>query len=340
MKRIVGIRRERRKLANGKEVTYLYNRKTGERIHAEEGTPEFALEVAKQNEGRGKEGYTLKDAFAMYMLTPDFKRLKSVTKDKYEYAIRKLEPWMSLPVKEMRRKHVIRIRNILSDTPGSANNVISKLSTVLQHALDIEIIDINPCHRIKKLPIGEHQAWTQAEIDRFFDNARPDLRLAAMMGLYTCQRIGDLVTLRWSAYDGSVIRLTQSKTGTPVVIPVHWRLKQEMDAVDRMSTHILTTTQGRPWAYHGLRTALKREFVRLGLPQARFHGFRKSGMIYLAEMGCTAPEIMAISGHKTMAQAQQYITMVEQEKLARSAMKRTEAGIVIPISGDRHGLVG
>ena len=39
----------------------------------------------------------------------------------------------------------------------------------------------------------------------------------------------------------------------------------------------------------------------------RAHGLRKAACVRLAEAGCTAPEIMAVSGHRTLGQVQIYI---------------------------------
>jgi integrase/recombinase XerD len=56
----------------------------------------------------------------------------------------------------------------------------------------------------------------------------------------------------------------------------------------------------------------------------RAHGIRKAACRYLAHAGCTAPEIMAISGHSTLAQEQVYIDEVEQERRAETAMSKMQ----------------
>lgn len=56
-----------------------------------------------------------------------------------------------------------------------------------------------------------------------------------------------------------------------------------------------------------------------GLPQCSMHGLRKSACRRLAEAGCTAPQIMAISGHTSLAVAQGYIRSADQKRLARQA---------------------
>jgi hypothetical protein len=46
------------------------------------------------------------------------------------------------------------------------------------------------------------------------------LHLPLLLALWTGQRQGDLLRLPWSAYDGTHIRLKQSKTGARVLLPV------------------------------------------------------------------------------------------------------------------------
>ena len=59
------------------------------------------------------------------------------------------------------------------------------------------------------------------------------LILALMLALWTGQRQGDLLRLPWSAYDGTRIRLRQSKGGVQVVVPVGKPLKLMLDATKR-----------------------------------------------------------------------------------------------------------
>ena len=59
----------------------------------------------------------------------------------------------------------------------------------------------------------------------------------------------------------------------------------------------------------------------------RAHGLRKAACMQLAHAGCTAPEIMAVSGHATLSEVQKYITAVEQDRMAEAAMVKRAARI-------------
>jgi hypothetical protein len=52
------------------------------------------------------------------------------------------------------------------------------------------------------------------------------------------------------------------------------------------------------------------------------HGLKKSALRRLAEVGATAHELMAISGHKTLAETQRYTDAADKTRLANSAMAK------------------
>jgi len=60
-----------------------------------------------------------------------------------------------------------------------------------------------------------------------------------------------------------------------------------------------------------------------GLTDCPLQGLRKASCRRLAEAGCTAHEIMAISGHKSLAEVERYTRAVEQEHMAEKAISRT-----------------
>jgi integrase len=62
-----------------------------------------------------------------------------------------------------------------------------------------------------------------------------------------------------------------------------------------------------------------------GLPLAcQPHGLRKTAGKRLAEVGCSAHEIMSILGHKTLAETEKYTRDASQRTLATSAISKLE----------------
>ena len=55
----------------------------------------------------------------------------------------------------------------------------------------------------------------------------------------------------------------------------------------------------------------------------RAHGLRKAcGSARLAEAGCTAHQIAAITGHASLREVEHYTKAAEQKRLARQAMEK------------------
>src|SRR5215472_485397 len=63
-------------------------------------------------------------------------------------------------------------------------------------------------------------------------------------------------------------------------------------------------------------------------PHCTAHGLRKAACRRLAEAGCSANEIAAISGHKTLREVQRYTDAADQARLARNAMARTATAAI------------
>jgi integrase len=133
------------------------------------------------------------------------------------------------------------------------------LALVLAWAKDRGKISVNPCEKGGRLYEGTRVdfVWTIEDEAAFLKDAPAHLHLPLLLALWTGQRQGDLLRLPWSAYDGTYVRLRQSKTGAHVVIPVGVPLKIALDAAARskQSTLMLVNLEGRPWTPDGFRAS-------------------------------------------------------------------------------------
>lgn len=79
---------------------------------------------------------------------------------------------------------------------------------------------------------------------------------------------------------------------------------------------------------------------KAGLPERCVtHGLRRAAARRLAEAGCSANEIAAITGHASLEEVARYTKAAEQRKLARSAMDRlVQEQHGIPTSSHTEGL--
>jgi len=140
--------------------------------------------------------------------------------------------------------------------------------------------------------------------------------------LYTGQRRGDVVRMGPQHIRKGVLSVTQQKTGTELAIPVHPRLAGIIAATECGHPAFLVTAAGAPFSVDGFGHLFREWCDAAGLPQCSAHGLRKAACRRLAEIGCSAPEIAAISGHKSLREVQRYIEEADQARLAQAAMRR------------------
>lgn len=244
-----------------------------------------------------------------------------------------LRPWLKVaekPVATVTRRDILDARDAIASTrgTGAATAFGRAAAAMFAWAVDRDWIPYSPAYRIKPLPRGSLPAWSEAEIAAALAGLPEHLRRVTVLALYTGQRRGDLCAMTWAAYDGATIRLRQQKTGTALVLPVHPNLKAELDGwkAERSGLLILSPPRGLAWAGEHLSHEMAKGLAKLGLPdRLNVHGLRKAAARRLAEAGCSAHEIAAITGHRSLSMVQHYTDSADQERLAGAAVARLQS---------------
>ena len=262
-----------------------------------------------------------------YRASPEFDRLVDETKQAYLRSISRLAPLYRVKVDEIRRRHIITLRNQIRHTPGAANHLVSVVSVLMKFAVMMEYRD-DLLAGIEKLPVGEHRRWLDEDVEFALNKFPEHLRRAVVLGLYTGQRASDLVKMKWSDFDGEGITVTQKKTGTSLWLPCHLELRKELEVwkMDRTTMTILSRPSGQPYSAAALSSAMSKMIARcqpklLGL---RFHGLRMTAAAKLAEAGCSVHEIASITGHKSLQMIEHYTAGADQIRRAKAAIIKLE----------------
>jgi integrase len=232
-------------------------------------------------------------------------------------------------VATLQREHVQALVNSKADTPSAARNFLNTLRVLMAFAVEIGMRSDNPTLgvRLPKIKTTGWRTWTEEDIAAFEakHSIGTQARLAMALMLYTGQRRGDIVHMGRQHVRNGSIEVRQHKTGTPLTIPIHPDLLAILDATPSKHLPFLTTTQGKPFTSAASFGNWFGDCCRqAGLPKGTAaHGFRKAACRRLAEAGCTASEIMAISGHKSLSEVQRYCAAADQARLARAAHAKT-----------------
>ncbi len=265
---------------------------------------------------------------ASFYASAEFLDLSPSTRRTYRSVIEELrERHGRKPVRQMLRRHVKELMAEKVATPGAANNRLKRLRQLLDHAVELEWRTDNPARGVKPLRTsGEgFHTWDEGEIARFLDVHGPGTlaRRAMVLMLYTGAARVDAVALGWgNIRDGRLSyrrRKTARSGGVMIDIPVHPILAATLEECPPDAFTFLQTIYGASRSPNGLGTLMRQWCNAAGLPPCASHGLRKACATRLAEAGATAPELMAVTGHRSLAEAQRYIAAADRSDLADAA---------------------
>jgi len=140
------------------------------------------------------------------------------------------------------------------------------------------------------------------------------------------QRQSDLLRLPWSAYDGTHLKLRQSKggrRGRHLNIPIGAPLRAHLDRMARVSPIILTNTADKPWTPDGFRASWGEACAKARVEELTFHDLRGTAVTRLAVAGCT---VAAITGH-SLKDVQDILDrhyLSRDQALAETAIRKLE----------------
>src|SRR5713101_4721798 len=115
------------------------------------------------------------------------------------------------------------------------NRYTALLKCFFNRFVDWGKIRTNPCRGIRLYPEIARTHWLEkGQIDALLESCSERLRPIVQIAVLTGLRLGDTLSLAWDRIDFGqhVIRIVQSKTGTPLVLPMSEALE---DVLRRMS---------------------------------------------------------------------------------------------------------
>ncbi|WP_439400476.1 tyrosine-type recombinase/integrase (plasmid) [Bradyrhizobium sp. PMVTL-01] len=213
-------------------------------------------------------------------------------------------------------KHIQAI--IAPFTPVVQGNWMSALRGLMKFAVKTQLIASDPTAGVvkdKAEPSDGHVGWPEDDVAKFRKThplgTRQRLALELMLNLAV--RRSDAIRIGPADIKGGWLmdfmsQKTSRTTGMKISVPLRAELK-ETAAMKMVSTKTsLVTEAGAPFATSGSFGAWMRKACdRAGLPEVSSHCLRKLGMIRLAMARVPPRSIMAISGHRSMAEVQRYV---------------------------------
>jgi integrase len=259
-----------------------------------------------------------------YFASPKLAELKPSTKREYVRYLREFQTELGeMHPDDLQPQHLARLRDNMAETPAKANSTLKAIGALYRWARELGWArQANPASGLSKLEIGEHQPWPQEALDAFPVSLAPDLARGCMLGLYTGQRLGDVLRMQRSDVEGNAIWVTQEKTKKTLLVPLHSAIR---DLVLAAPGVICPKLDGEPFTVDQWHARWGRQKAKDGwqLGGVVFHGLRKNATVALLEAGCSEAETASITG-MSLAMVVHYGKGARQQVLAREAMRKLE----------------
>lgn len=295
---------------------------------------------------------------AQYRASSDFRGIKSDdTRANYLRYLGMIEEKLgSGQVHQLRPAKIYELRDRLAETPGTANNWLSILRTLMSYATKIDWRADNPAAGIKALPIGAHEPWPADLVEVCLAVATPMTRLLIATGLCSGQRVGDVIRMQHGWIKDGVMEFRQSKTGVDVALPVHPFWRAELDRLPRKSVTLMYDRIGTPFGTTGavqsrMRDLMAKEEVQGVIADlvARekadpnrpfvFHGLRKNACCYLLETGRNDTEVGSMLG-MSASMVRHYGKRARALMVAKTAAAEMIGGKLLSLPGVNTGRDG
>lgn len=292
---------------------------------AADGAPKREIGADKWPEG------SFGALIGLYLASGHYKSLGDLTRRTYRNDMERFRAkYGQMSVRALERKHVTAMLDALVKAGKSTKSLRRVLGNLMTFAHERGWRRDNPMvgmRRPRKASEG-FRAWSAEDIAafeaRWATGTRERLALALL--LYTGQRRSDVVNMgRQHVRDGK-IHVVQQKTGARLGIKLHAKLSAELALAPKDQMTFLQTQYGEPFKAAGFSNWFGECAKAAGLPKgSNAHGLRKAAAVMLAEAGCTASQIMAVTGHANLSEVTLYTAAADQERLAAEAMEKAEA---------------
>src|SRR5262245_464179 len=230
------------------------------------------------------------------------------------------------------REHVQRIVNEkAATTPFAQRNLLNALRAMFKWAAKEGRIPDDPTLGVtrEKVKTAGYKTWSEDHIARFEAKYAigSKARLAFALLLYTGQRRGDVAKIGRQHIYNDVLTIDQGKTKggeeAHLEIPVHPKLREIIDATPTVGVKtFLVTHFGKPYSAPGFGNWFRELCDAAECPDVSAHGIRKATACRLAEIGCSANQIGAITGHASLSEVQRYTKAADRKRMAREAMAK------------------
>jgi integrase len=203
--------------------------------------------------------------------------------------------------------------------PATVNRELCVLSKILSIAFDRELIESNPCRRVRKLRAEcSRVRYLSDDEEAALFEALSDYEWVMNVvtaALHTGMRQGEIFNLTWFNVDlgRGVINVRQTKSGKDRYVPINQTMRELLERLPRASAYVFPSpkTGGRIVDVKTTFDAAKREAK---IDNFRFHDLRHTAATRMADAGADAFTLASIFGWSDVRMALRYTHATDEAR--------------------------
>jgi integrase len=215
--------------------------------------------------------------------------------------------------------------------PATVNREMCVLSKIFSLAFDAELIESNPCRRVRKFRTnsGRMRYLTFDEEAKLFEQLQGQewVQRIVTMAINTGMRQGEIFDLTWFDVDlpRGVIHIRVSKNGKDRFVPINQTVRAMLEGLPHTNEHVFPSPRTK-----GRLVDVKRRFdlakSDAGIKDFRFHDLRHTAATRMADCGADAFTLAAIFGWTDVRMALRYTHATDEAK------RRAVENLVRPVA--------
>ncbi|MFN0278668.1 MAG: tyrosine-type recombinase/integrase [Pyrinomonadaceae bacterium] len=196
-------------------------------------------------------------------------------------------------------------------SPATVNRHLSALSKIFSLAEDAELVDSNPCKRVRKFKLDNQRIRVLSadeEVRLFSALGKNDLvKQIVQFALHTGMRRGEVFDLKWFDLDFNrdLIQVRVSKSNKKRLVPMNETVRLLLGSLEKKSEYVFPSpkTNNR---LNQIKTSFRKAVDKANLKDFRFHDLRHTAASRMAEAGASPFTLMKILGHSDIRMTARY----------------------------------
>jgi integrase len=194
------------------------------------------------------------------------------------------------------------------------------LSKIFSLAVDAELLDDNPCRRVKKLRTANQRVryLTNAEEKSLFKalEGQDWVKDIIVMAINTGMRRGEIFDLKWFDVDLNrrIVHVRQSKSGRPRTIPLNATAQMLLTGLPKTSQYVFPSPKKSERRVNDVGRQFERAVKKAKIVDFHFHDLRHTAATRMADAGADPFTLAAILGHSDIRMTARYTHATDEAK--------------------------